>query len=108
MTIRAGASLPGPFFISFPIAGPALGIIGIAVLPFAFVIWIGINLFIGLGWLIGKTIQHLVIPAAGAAVEATEAAITEARHQRREHLAVPSNRPGLTPADRALLRKLGM
>jgi len=100
MTIHAGASLPGPFFIAFPIAGPALGIIGIALLPFAFVIWIGINLFIGLGWLalqLGKALWYLGRETSHAA-----AAVNH------EHHAVPSNRPGLTTSDRALLRKLGM
>ena len=50
MTIHAGVSLPGPFFIAFPVGNIAAAIAWIAMSPFILVIWIGYMMIKGVIW----------------------------------------------------------
>ena len=100
MTIRAGASLPGPLFISVPVGGPLIGLLAVALIPLLLMIWLVQAMF----WLCWIVTRELVIPATRGAITAANVVIDEDRQRQL----TPSTRRGISAEDRALLRKLGM
>lgn len=100
MSIRAGASLPGPFFITFPVGGPLIGLVGLALLPLI-AMW---YLMVAMIWLMWMLVSQIAIPALRGSVELGSAAADEYRQRQL----TPSTRRGISAEDRELFRKLGM
>ena len=66
MAIRAGVGLPGPFFLTFPIGGPIIGLFALMLAP----VWL---MFIMCKWLIKGMVWLAIVagPPIGAAIAYT-------------------------------------
>lgn len=93
MTIHAGASLPGPFFVAFPIIPWIGGALGLILIP----AYLMFYLFVGGLWLVGLLLYAIVWLAAQALGRGFDFAITQR-----------DTPPALTDDERDFLRSLGI
>lgn len=81
MSIRAGVSLPGPFFLILPVGGPILGLLGLLILPMLFMVWLMVVFCVLMFRLIALIVGAVVPAAVNAGLHANDLRI-EARNSR--------------------------
>ncbi len=94
MAIRAGVGLPGPFFFTFPVGGPILGIFALMVLPVWFMLKLMFYMIWGMGWLFWKLIQA-VAPPAKQAVKSGSRQVQAQYRKAQPRAALPAPDPKL-------------
>lgn len=94
MAIRAGVGLPGPFFITFPIGGPIIGLIAIMVLPMIWMFQLMFYMCWGMGWLAWQLIKAIA-PPAKQAVKSGSRQVQAQYRQSKPRAALPAPDPTL-------------